>query len=84
MDFTQPWELADVVFVVKGRKIYATRGVLTMFSEVFKVMFTADFAEKDLAEIPLRDKKFADFLELMHVVHPQSFKRVDGEASLIH
>ena len=70
MDFRQPWDLGDVIFIVERKKIYANKGVLTMSSDVFKVMFASEFKEKKMTEIPLPDKKFGDFLLLMQLVHP--------------
>ena len=70
VDFTQQWSFADVAFVVEGKRLWANRAVLAMWSPVFEVMFGSDFKEKNLTEIELPGKKFDSMLELLAVTHP--------------
>ena len=83
IDFSQPWEYSDVVFALENKKIYACKMVLSMWSPVIKAMFSRDFREKNALEIPLPGKKFDEFIELMHVLHPPT-KEIDGNYYLIH
>ena len=46
LDFSQPWQLSDVVLVVEGERFNVHRNILGMWSEVFATMFTAQFREK--------------------------------------
>ncbi len=43
VDFTKPWKHSDVTFVVEGKKIWANKSVLSMWSSVMDAMFTGDF-----------------------------------------
>ena len=69
-DFSQPWPRADRIFLVEDRKVYVNETVLTMASPVFSAMFTGDFQEKTMKEIPLPDKNYDAFIKLMEMVHP--------------
>ena len=82
MDFIQASDLGDVTFIVEEKKIYANKGVLMMTSDVFRTIFTSEFAEKKLTEIPLPGKKFDDFLQLMQILHPQTLKCIHGEFTI--
>ena len=69
MRFTNPWVHSDVIFKVEGKRIHASKAVLSLASPVFDKMLTADFKEKDASEILLPEKNYDGFLELMTVVH---------------
>ena len=56
-DFSEPWLFSDVVLVVEEQKFHVHRFTLALWSPVFKTMFTSDFQEKNLHEIPLPGKK---------------------------
>lgn len=78
IDFTQPWEYSDVIFAVEGKRVYANKMILSMWSPVIKAMFSRDFKEKKANEIPLPEKSADAIVELMRVLHPPT-KEVDGE-----
>ena len=84
MDFTQPWDFADITFIIEDQKIHVNRAVLSMSSPVFRAMFTSEFAEKAMTDIPLPDKTFSHFLELMQVLHPTHPNSVNGEDFCIY
>ena len=70
---------SDVTLVVEDRKIHVHKSVLSVYSPVFSVMFTSDFAEKDAKEIELPGKKYdamIHFLLQMYPVH--SYKHIEG------
>lgn len=76
-DFTQPDELCSVILLVEDQKLYLHKEVLSVWSPVFKSMFTQDFKEKGMKEIELPDKKIDDFVELLHCLYPP-IKPVSG------
>ena len=63
-DFSESWLFSDVVFVLEDQKFHVHRYVLAQWSPVFKVMFSPEFREKNLNEIPLPVKKASEFKEL--------------------
>ena len=78
--FTEPWELSDTSFAVEGRKIYANKTILSMWSPVFNAMFGGAFREKGANPVNLPGKQYNDVLELIRVLHPPN-KPVDGKLS---
>jgi hypothetical protein len=77
VDFSTKWSYADVAFVVEGKRLWASRAVLAMWSPVFEAMFGSDFKERNLAEIELPGKKFDNIRELLSVTHPPN-KEITG------
>ena len=69
-DFSEPWLFSDVVFVVEDKKFHVHRYVLAQWSPVFETMFSSEFKEKNLSEIPLPDKKASEFKELLLLIYP--------------
>ena len=43
VDFTTNWQFADICFEVDGRKLFANKMILSMWSPVFMAMFNRDF-----------------------------------------
>ena len=75
IDFTKPWDLSDITFIVEGQKVYANKTLLSLSSPVMKAMLKADFRENDVWEIELSEKELEPFLDLMNIVHqPNQFK----------
>jgi len=79
VDFTQQWSFADIAFVVEGKRLWANRAILAMWSPVFEAMFGSDFKEKNLSEIELPGKKFDSMLELLAVTHPPN-REITGKS----
>lgn len=77
LDFSQPWQLNDVVLVVEEEGFHVHRCILGMWSEVFTTMFTAKFREKTAKEVSLPGKKSAEIKELLLVIYPTSTKPID-------
>ena len=69
-DFSEAWLFSDVVFVVEDEKFHVHRYVLAQWSPVFEMMFSSEFKEKNLSEIPLPDKKASEFKELLLLIYP--------------
>ena len=64
-DFGYPWLFSDVILVVEDQKFHVHRSTLAMWSPVFEKMFTSEFQEKNLNEIPLPGKKAREIKELL-------------------
>ena len=79
LDFSQPWQLSDVVLVVEGERFNVHRNILGMWSEVFATMFTTQFKEKTAEEVPLPGKKSSEMKEMLLVIYPTSAKPIDTE-----
>lgn len=69
-DFSEPWKFSDVVLVVEGQKFHVHRSTLAIWSPVFETMFTSEFQEKNLYEIPLPGKKASEIKELLLIIYP--------------
>ena len=69
-DFTVVDEMASVVLLIEGHKLYVHREVLAAWSPVFRAMFVQDFKEKTMPEIELPGKKVEDFVQLLHCIYP--------------
>ena len=79
LDFSQPWELSDVVLAVEEERFHVHRSMLGMWSPVFSTMFTAQFKERRAKEVPLPGKKASEIKEMLLVIYPTSAKPiVDG------
>jgi len=77
LDFSQPWELSDVVLLVEGYRFHVHRSILGMWSPVFSRMFASEFKEKTAKEIPLPRKKASEIHEMLLVIYPTSSKHID-------
>ncbi|XP_020613289.1 BTB and MATH domain-containing protein 36-like [Orbicella faveolata] len=71
-DFSEPWHLSDVVFVVEDKKFHVHKGTLSMWSPVFEKMFSPEFREKSASEIPLPGKNATEIKEMLLVIYPTS------------
>jgi hypothetical protein len=81
-DFSQKWKYADITFVVEGKKVFANKMILSLWSPVFEAMFTHDFKEKGAEEIPLPEKKFEEIIQLMKVLHPPN-EEINSQYSIL-
>ena len=52
-----------------GGKFHVHRSTLAMWSPVFEKMFTSDFKEKQLDEVPLPEKKASEIREMLLVMY---------------
>lgn len=76
-DFSQPWELSDVVLIVEDKKFHAHKSVLCLWSSVFSRMFQSDFKEKDQDCIPLPGKTAEEFRQVLHAIYPSVEKPIE-------
>jgi len=72
MKYMEPFDESDISFSVEGKPIYAVKSIMTMWSPVFKVMFSS----AEVVQVP--DKSFEDFMELVCALHPP-YKPIDGK-----
>ncbi|XP_025110760.1 BTB and MATH domain-containing protein 38-like isoform X2 [Pomacea canaliculata] len=63
-------DFADTTLVVEDRKLHVNKTLLMIHSPVFHKMFTNDFREKELSEIPLPGKKYSTMVELLSHIYP--------------
>jgi len=75
-DFSEPWKLSNLVLVVEEQRFHVHRGTLAFWSPVFERMFTSDFKEKNLDEIPLPGKKASEVKELLQIMYPSLEEKV--------
>jgi len=69
-DFSEPWKFSDVVLVVEDQKFHVHRSTLSIWSPVFETMFTSQFKERSMYEIPLPGKKASEIKELLLIIYP--------------
>ncbi|XP_067657305.1 speckle-type POZ protein B-like [Haliotis asinina] len=75
--FRTPSELSDVVLVVEGRPLHVNRSVLSLISPVFLKMFNGEWKGK--TEVPLADKTYDHFVELLLCAYPPQSKLISME-----
>ncbi|OWF51335.1 kelch-like protein 15 [Mizuhopecten yessoensis] len=68
--FKEEQPLSDLILLVEGERLFASRSLLALASPVFSIMFTSEFKEKDQKEIELPGKKSKDIDELLKFLHP--------------
>lgn len=76
IDFTIPFGYSDVVFLIEGNRVHATKAILAMSSPIFCDIFGDDSGD----EISLDDVDYEAFIELMRVVHPPP-KEINGKST---
>ena len=57
IDFSKPTMMYDVLLIVENKKIYCNRAILSIWSNVFEIMFKSNFKEKESSEVYLMGKK---------------------------
>ncbi|GMR54702.1 hypothetical protein PMAYCL1PPCAC_24897, partial [Pristionchus mayeri] len=83
VNFTDPNEPChDVALVIGGEKIYVNKGYLSLHSPVFKTIFFGDFAERNKAEVELKDVDCKEFLRMLKfLIYPSYSAITDANAA---
>ena len=64
--------------MVEGKPIYANKASVCPGSTYFTRMFTSDFKEKDMKEIPLPGKTYRHVVDLMNMIHQYPCLNAEG------
>uniref|UniRef100_A0A1I7TAG5 BTB domain-containing protein n=1 Tax=Caenorhabditis tropicalis TaxID=1561998 RepID=A0A1I7TAG5_9PELO len=73
-----PSNKTDAVLLVEKKKIHVNKGFLSYHSEFFRVLFSSSFTEAKMAEIPIKDVKYKDFLLLLATIYPNAVRPTDS------
>ncbi|PIC23825.1 hypothetical protein B9Z55_017388 [Caenorhabditis nigoni] len=67
----------DAILVVENYKIYVNKTFLSMHSDYFRSLFSANFKEASLSEIPIEEVKYEEFARLLALIHPKPITPTD-------
>ncbi|EFP09914.1 hypothetical protein CRE_21424 [Caenorhabditis remanei] len=67
-----PSELNDAILVVDGKKLHVNKMFLSYHSEFFRVLFSSNFKEGSMSEIPIEDVSYEEFGLLLSIVYPKT------------
>ncbi|OAF65254.1 hypothetical protein A3Q56_07009 [Intoshia linei] len=70
-DFTNS-NTSTATLIVEDKEIYCHKEVLSVWSKVFKIMFSGDFLESCTNKVSLTDKKYSDVIMLLQTMYPPS------------
>lgn len=74
-------EESDIVLVVDGKNLYASKSILAIRSPVFQAMFRHDFKEKHSKRITLETTKYDAMVNLLEQIYPgRGDELIKGEA----
>ncbi|PIC47598.1 hypothetical protein B9Z55_006901 [Caenorhabditis nigoni] len=60
----------DVVLVVEGEKLNVNKSFLSIHSDYFSALFSANFKEGQMKEIEIKEISYNDFALLLSIFHP--------------
>ncbi|EFP13063.1 hypothetical protein CRE_06875 [Caenorhabditis remanei] len=65
-----PSDQNDVILVVDGKKLHVSKAFLSYHSEFFRALFSSNFKEGQMDEIPIGDVSYEDFALLLSSFYP--------------
>ena len=75
-NFSQPWNMSDVVLVVEDKRFHVHRCILSMCSPVFDRMLLPDFKQKRESKIVLSGKRAEEIEDLLRAIYPYVEHRI--------
>lgn len=82
IDFTKTYPLSDCILLIENIRVHVVKAFLAMYSPYFSALFSENFSEHQMKEIPIKGVDFEEFLELLRVIYP-SRKSVTGTVLLL-
>ena len=79
-DFSQPWELSDIILEVEDVQFHVHKTILALWSSMFSTMFQSNFKEKERHCIPLPGKSAEEFRVLLEVIYPNFQRKIKLES----
>lgn len=65
----KPSERNDAVLVIGGTKMHVNKALLSFHSEYFRALFSSNFKEGKLTEIPMYEVSYEDFSRMLAVLY---------------
>ncbi|OAF65255.1 hypothetical protein A3Q56_07010 [Intoshia linei] len=76
-------EDSTITLVVDSQLIYCHKEVLSIWSKVFKKMFSGDFLEGSASKVVLTDKNYEDMILLLKAIYPPAQPIDDSNVSIL-